>query len=141
MPRNSDGTPEPEANGLEMPWYKCWWKDEKVISNGWPLSAKGLFHELICLQWRSGSLPADPKQIRKLVGVKPALWREAWVFVAPHFPRGDDGRRRNARQDQELKAALHKVEILRRNGSLGGQKRWAASADVVVLHPDRSGNK
>jgi len=145
MPGNSDGSRELEATGRDLPWFRCWWKDEMAMSDGWPLNAKGLFHELLSLQWRRGSLPANPEEIRKLLSVKPALWRATWAFVHPLFPVCDDGCRRNARQDHDLTEARHKVALNRKSGSLGGQrsaeKRRASAAGNVYPHPGRGAQK
>lgn len=77
---------------------------------------KGLYLELLCLQWESGHLPPD-EQLRRL-RTKPA----ALAAVLAKFPVGEDGNRRNLRLETERE----KQRERRARKSLGAAKTNAA---------------
>jgi uncharacterized protein YdaU (DUF1376 family) len=80
-----------------MPWYP---RDFASSTRGWPLIARGLYRELLDVQWDMGSLPAEPGDLRAIIGASPREWSIAWPFVEPKLPLGADGRRQNPRLEQ-----------------------------------------
>jgi uncharacterized protein YdaU (DUF1376 family) len=106
-----------------LPWYP---RDFASATRGWPVTARGVYRELLDTQWDMASLPADPRELRALIGATPNEWK-AWVLIEPKFPIGADGRRRNRRLERHRQKA---IELLER------QRAGAASTNMK-LHGGR----
>lgn len=75
----------PPARSLPfLPWF-C--GDFIASTRGWSVTAGGAYRELLDVQWSMGSLPADQKELRAMIGATPAEWRTAWPLVEPKFTR------------------------------------------------------
>jgi len=129
MRGNSAPDPVPGANGAERPlrplsYLPFFCGDWLSSTRGWPVTARGIYFELLITAWDQGSLPADPKALRVLIGATPSEWRFWSSHVEAKFPIGADGRRRNRRLEQHRVKSLHISELRREIGRRGG----AASA-------------
>jgi hypothetical protein len=86
--------------------------------------ARGCYRELLDAQWDLGSLPAESRELRQLIGATAAEWRVSWdPFVAQKFPIGADGRRRNPRLEQHRLRAEGIREVRRKASRLGVEAR------------------
>ena len=129
MSRGNSSESEEAGNGLDartpqmarMPWYP---RDFSSSTRGWSVTARGVYRELLDYQWDMGSLPVDPAQLRLLICATAAEWRKAWPLVAPKFPLGDDGRRRNGRLEVHRRRAVNLQERQRAGGIAGSTARW-----------------
>jgi uncharacterized protein YdaU (DUF1376 family) len=122
-PDNAQDAKKPPVRLAYLPWY-C--GDFMSSTRGWPVTAKGVYRELIDCQWDLGYLAEDPDELRILIGATPAEWRIAWTpWVEQKFPVGLDGHRRNARlevhRDKAKKISAARAEA----GRLGGQSKAA----------------
>src|SRR5215475_11830593 len=103
-----------------MPWFTG---DFMTATRGWSVTARGVYRELLDAQWDRGALPADPNELRRLIGATPTEWRAWSQHVEAKFPLGDDGQRRNARLEQHRQHALQVSEKRRSVGLLGVRAR------------------
>lgn len=135
-----DSTPSraPSANGGDrphralayMPWYTG---DFMTSTRGWPVTARGVYRELLDAQWDRGSLPADPPTLRQLIGATLSEWRAWSTYVEPKFPTCPDGLRRNARLDQHRQKALAKSILRQEMGARGGRVSAARRGTVTPI--------
>lgn len=131
MRRDSASTPAPGATDgarlVYLPWFT---RDFMSATRGWSVTARGVYRELLDASWDMGGLPADPAQLRQLIGATPTEWR-AWKQVEAKFPIGDDGLRRNPRLEQHREKALNisaiRAEIGRRGGLANGLRSNGAA--------------
>src|SRR5438132_12861042 len=80
-----------------LAWYRCYPGDHLRQTRGWSLVARAIYRELLDAQWDTGSLPADPEQLRAMVRATEEEWRTGWPSVQALFPV-----RRGRRQNREL---------------------------------------
>lgn len=104
-----------------LPWYPA---NFFASTRGWPLVAKGLYRELLDVQWEQGSLPASAPELRELIGATAQDWRH-WPRVEPKFPIGADGRRRNARLESHRAKAARKAE----KAAEAAREKWRQERD------------
>jgi hypothetical protein len=135
-------TPDPiaDANGGEQParlvWYAWFPRDFRSSTLGWPHVAKSIYRDLLDCEFDMGmgGLPADPANLRALIGATPAEWRTSWApFVEAKFPIGADGLRRNARLEQHRQKAVKLSAKRAEAGKLGAAKSNAARSKVIPI--------
>lgn len=102
-----------------MPWYP---RDFLSSTRTWPFVARAIYRELLDLQWDAGSLPADQKALRLIVGCTAAQWREAWPLIERKLPVCKDSQRRNPKLES------HRAESLDRHEKNRDRARKAAAA-------------
>jgi uncharacterized protein YdaU (DUF1376 family) len=91
---------------------------------------KGLYVELLALQWEAGALPSDD-QLRRL-RAKPA----ALAAVLEKFPFGEDGLRRNVRLERERDKQRDRINKASEKGRKMAAGRWGDSnAQAMHKHP------
>jgi len=117
------------------PWFKFWvdeWQtSETVRCLSW--AQRGVYLELLCHQWREGSLPGDTKLLARYVQAPTRL-------VAPllhAFPVGEDGRRRNTKLEQVRLDADARSAQSRRSA----MKRWDRTDPAPLTHTEERGQK
>jgi len=79
---------------------------------------KGLYLDLLCLQWETGSLP-DDAQLKRL-RAKPAVL----AAVLVKFPACEDGKRRNARLESERTKQRERIARKAFGAAKTNAKRW-----------------
>ena len=95
-----------------MPLHVADWRASdtvRVLS----LAGKGAYMELLMSQWRAedDGLPPDDADLRRIVGWAGKGWDAVWQLLAPHFPIGPDGKRRNPRVEAERAKVLgHRMQ-------------------------------
>jgi uncharacterized protein YdaU (DUF1376 family) len=76
--------------------YLPWFPGRFLSSTrGWTVTARGIYRELLDAQWDRGALPANPAELRQLIGATAAEWKCWPLLVEAKFPLGEDGQRRN----------------------------------------------
>jgi uncharacterized protein YdaU (DUF1376 family) len=100
-----------------LPWYPA-----SFISStrGWPVTARGLYRELIDCQWEMGGIPADADECRLLIGATHAEWRHWAKRVEHKFPLCSDGLRRNAKLEEHRSRS----EERSRKAAQSANQRW-----------------
>lgn len=96
------------------------------------LAAKGAYIELLCHQWEHGSIPDDPKQLAKILGVSAYTFKGIWDEIAKKFPRDCENNLRNPKQDALRILAYGKSKKARESGSLGGQAKAKQGQEPVA---------
>src|SRR5487761_2040266 len=104
--------------------FIAWFPGDFLSSTrGWPVTARGVYRELIDSQWDLGALPDDPAALRRLIGATPKEWQWWSTHVEPKFPIGPDGMRRNLRLEQHRERALRISKVRAEAGREGGKAR------------------
>lgn len=112
--------------------YMLWYSGDFMRSTrGWSVTAKGVYRELLDAQWDHGEVPADPEELRVVIGATKQEWRDGWRRCAAKFPEVEPGIRRNARLEEHRAVALASRERRANAGRVGGQ----ASAQARVKQP------
>lgn len=110
----------------KLPYYPRFvqdWASSPKVRAMRTFAERGLYCELLDLQWQEGSLPAEPAACRDALGIGSAReFAAAWPRVEPCFPVGDDGRRRNGKLEEVRVKVLGHAE----NGRSGGRASAAA---------------
>jgi len=104
-----------------MPWYPA-----RFLSStrGWPLTARAIYRELLDCQWELGGLPADPGELRRMIGATPAEWKYWRQFAERKFPIDADGQRRNATLEEHRTKSAAIRERNREGAGKTNAKRW-----------------
>ena len=112
-----------------MPWYPG-----RFLSStrGWPLTARAIYRELLDAQWEIGGLPADPGELRQMIGATPTEWKCWRQYAERKFPVGEDGRRRNLTLEEHRAKSLALRERNRIGASKTNAKRWG---NTVIPFP------
>jgi len=90
---------QPDGVMAFMPFYFerfCW------TTRGWPTEARWAYLILLCEQYTTGYLPADPKVLERL---SPGTV-EHWELIQPKIPVCEDGYRRNDRCTEHREKSL-----------------------------------
>jgi len=102
----------------ENHWFKFFHRD--WLSSGtvarMTCAARGVYVHLLCHQWEFGSLPGDPKEVRRLACAEQSDWRQFAKWLDDCFPLGDDGQRRNRRLDDISEVTAARIKA----GAKGG---------------------
>jgi uncharacterized protein YdaU (DUF1376 family) len=114
-----------------LPWYPA-----RFLSStrGWPVTAKGVFRELLDTQWEVGGLPVDPAALRRLISATAAEWKHWGGLIEPKFPVDADGLRRNPRLEEHRAASIEKRGRNRAGAAKTNAKRWGTK---VMRFPDQ----
>jgi len=112
-----------------LPWYP---RDFASATALWPLVARGVYRELIDLQWNlssvenPGILPEDPDALRMAIRATLTEWKIAWPLVEPKFPPVPGGRQ-NARLEQHRQDAARKHLKRQQGAKLTNARRWGTA--------------
>jgi uncharacterized protein YdaU (DUF1376 family) len=112
------------AKSLPMlPW---WPRDFAASTPGWSILERGLFRELLDLQWEMGALPRDESRLSKIVRAGPGEFRRAWPLVKTKFVETDAGLLNEKLEE-------HRAEAMAR------RERHALGARMTNLRRERPG--
>lgn len=78
----------------------------------------GFYHRCLNLAWINDGLPADEKELARVMRVTPAYLRKVWKRISLCWYE-EDGRLRNIRQEEERKSANEKSEKRSSSATLG----------------------
>jgi uncharacterized protein YdaU (DUF1376 family) len=108
-----------------LPWYAWYPTDFMGAVRGWSILERGAYRDALDAQWTLDGLPADPDDVRKIIGATPAEFRRIWSRIEAKFPVATDGLRRNLRLERERSRGNRVSEVRAELGRLGAAKRWA----------------
>jgi uncharacterized protein YdaU (DUF1376 family) len=108
-----------------LPYFQFYVKDWLSSSavRMMSLAAKGLYIDLLALQWNEGDLPADLTKLAKLAKVNLKVFRRLWPEIETCFPSQDGLTRSNLRMKEDRQNALMKSKC----ASSSAAKRWSNS--------------
>ena len=110
-----------------MPWFP---RDFASSTRGWPLVAKGAYRELLDVQWDMGSLPAEPRHLRRICGASESEWRRVWPLLGPKLPIAQDSDGNPTEFRLNLKLELHRADSVslyekrKKSSQLANAARW-----------------
>lgn len=118
------------------PWFPFYtddfWQDENVAAM--TLEEVGLYLRLLCLQWREGSIPADPERLARIAGISREAIGTLWENVSGCFqPLPDDPTR--LANPRLLAVANRQTEVHRKaveSGRKGGLASKGALSDPTA---------
>ncbi|MDP8986288.1 MAG: YdaU family protein [Pseudomonadota bacterium] len=113
-----------------LPWYPG-----RFLSStrGWPVTARGVYRELLDCQWEMASLPPKPLELQRLIGATNAEWKYWALLIEPKFPLDNDGRRRNRQLEQHRARSVGLRERNRAGAAKTNAKRYG---NKVVPFPN-----
>jgi uncharacterized protein YdaU (DUF1376 family) len=101
--------------------------DENVMAM--TLEERGAYITLMAVEWREGSIPAEPKRLARIVGATLAEFEAIWGILGECFVEGEPGRLVHPRLERERgKQAAHR-ERQSQAGKEGAEKRWGKAPD------------
>lgn len=104
-------------------FYKDWIASSAVRQMSF--TARGIYHELLDVQWEDGSIPEAERAIRAILRCSEKEWSEFAPFVDECFPVDTDGLRRNPHcheaRDERVGAAERMRQKNTENGKKGGR--------------------
>lgn len=110
---------------LWYPWHPADFLAETV---GWTLYEQGAYRALLDYQWLNGSIPADPKKIRKLLGgMRSRVWNQFWPKIGHRMAKIGKNELANERLEKIREHALRVIGVRSKIGHLGAIKRWNSS--------------
>lgn len=132
------------AASASLPYFALFASDWLSSTSVLLLTAaeEGTFLRLLAHSWLNDGLPASAAHCAKLTKLSAKAFSAAWLRLEPMFPLGDDGKRRNPRQELERTFAQEKRERRSAAGRKGAVKRWpdertpdrrAAAADRIAI--------
>ena len=104
---------------------ELFWTDRWISSSAFllPLEARGLYREMLTRAWSFGGyLPADPKQIQRLVNASSEEWERCWPLIEANWKQ-DGSKLYNQTQREVLMESL----TIREKRALAGRKGGKAS--------------
>lgn len=113
-----------------LPWFPA---DFLSSTRGWPVTAKGVYRELIDAQWEMGGLPADPVKLQQMIHATDAEWRHWAALIETKFPIDADGLRRNPTTEKHRAKSLAIRQRNKAGADKTNAKRWGSK---VVPFPN-----
>lgn len=98
------------------PAYQHYAKDWIAGTAHLTLAAQGAYQRLLDHQWEEGGLPDDLGVLSRFLGT-PKNFGAIWKEIERHFPKGDDGLRRNKRMEEERAKQLAYRELQARRSA------------------------
>jgi uncharacterized protein YdaU (DUF1376 family) len=106
-----------------FPLYMDLWKGESVRKLS--MAARGVYLDMLLLQFSEGSIPKDLALIARLIGCYKEELENVWPEIQDKFRDGENGRIFNPRMAQIRHEQEEKSQMFRESGSNGAKKRWA----------------
>lgn len=112
----------------DLPWYPFyvydWQSDEAVRLMTY--EERGIYHELLNIQWIEGSIPASEDLLARLLSLSGDTFSFAWDRIRDKFARHWDKPTRlvNMKLHGLREDAMAKVDQAREWGRAGAEKRW-----------------
>lgn len=117
----------------QLPWYKWFVRDWLTSETrfGMTLAERGLYRDLLDIHYSEGSIPADVRKLRAMVGAHKGFTR-AWGTVQQFFDQHptDPSRLVNLKALQVIENRIDSGEASRKNGALGGRPKGSAKKPV-----------
>jgi uncharacterized protein YdaU (DUF1376 family) len=106
-----------------MRWFKFYPGDWFIGTSGMSAAAKGVYIDMLCMQWHGRRLPADMSELSEMI---PAVTERVYRELMQHFAV-EDGWLVNRRLLAERSDASHRAEVARR-GAAAKHSRSSAGA-------------
>jgi len=115
------------------PWFKFYPGDWLADSNVQAMTAeaRGAYIQLLCLCWRDGSLPLNPRVLARMAGLSfPIFERRVWPQLSPCFTWSEDGytQKRLERERAQLLAFRAERSEAGKRGAAG---RWQSDGSAI----------
>jgi uncharacterized protein YdaU (DUF1376 family) len=91
-------------------------------TTGWELDEVGLYLNLLCAQWLTGTLPSDPEKLAVRGRCTLSAFNRAWPKVGPKFVKVDGGLE-NVRLEEHRASSLNRKERASAGGHGAARKR------------------
>ena len=118
----------------KLRWFKFYPGDWALDTQGMTPLAKGLYVDMLCMQWAGRRLPADPAELSIML---PAMTDRTYRELLQHFVVEDgwlvNGRLEREREDAEGRSENGRAAARRKHGA-----ECARSAPAVPPHSARS---
>ena len=115
---------------VDLPYMRLWVSDLLADDLVQELDVEefGAYMRLLCISWKRGHIPADPKRRAKLLGVSSRREADIWELLGPKWESDGNGGLVNPRQERErLEAqALHRKRV--EAGQKGGRAKARRSS-------------
>jgi uncharacterized protein YdaU (DUF1376 family) len=121
-----------------LPYYRFFADDFAGAVRGWSLLEKGGYREALDAQWSQDGLPANPEEVRRIIGATSSEFRRIWARIESKFPIAADGLRRNPRLEEERRRANRVSAVRSEIGRLGAAKKVGNSHAIAELLPGNS---
>ena len=110
-------------------WYpKDWQSDSRVRRMTY--EQRGIYRELLDIQWLEGSLPDDAQQLAEILGCPLFRFEKAWPLIRECFTvRDADQRLLQMRLERQRLEHLDFIRKQRVSGRKGAAKRWHRGRD------------
>jgi uncharacterized protein YdaU (DUF1376 family) len=121
-----------EASLPMLPWFPG---DFMKSTRGWSITAKGLYRELLDLQWEMGPLPKEPEKLQALAGATDQEWAAGWPYVGPKFPVSRGRCRANVRLEIHRSRSQKLTDGRKKGAEITNLKRYGATRSAVAERP------
>lgn len=105
------------------PWYFSDWIGSRSRA-AMTLEERGLYRDILDLCYQSGSVPADERQLRRLVGADEDEWRRAWPAVRARLVVTETGDLTHPRVQENLPVLLSAAAGRHKSSSAAAKARW-----------------
>ncbi len=113
----------------ELPYMRLWVPDLLAddLVQELDLEEFGAYMRLLCIAWRRGHIPADPKRRAKLLGISAARERAIWELLGSKWVANGNGGLVNRRQERERDWALNQSA----SASKAANARWSREREAA----------
>lgn len=119
-----------------LPWFP---RDFMSATRGWTLAERGLYRELLDVQWEAGAIPTKLDEIFEVVGARRREFTSAWKKVQRKFVDDGAGGLINRRLEQHREYVRDQVRRRAAAGRKGGQASASARSTAVERPLNDSG--
>jgi uncharacterized protein YdaU (DUF1376 family) len=96
------------------------------------LEQVGFYWMLLCYAWMKDGLPDDFSKISRALRISTAKFQKLWEVVGEKFYRDDEGKWRNARQEEEREKQRKYREERSLAGKRGNAERWGEARSAIA---------
>lgn len=120
-------------------WYPRDFMSSKTVRR-MSVTAKGVFRELLDLQWEDGSVPTDSDEARETIGATVEEWASFAKFFDVCFPNGVNQQLAEQRE-QSMSAIERQREAGRKGGNIAGKGRPKETEPKPEALPEQKPNE
>lgn len=115
----------------DLPYYPFYPRQFAKTVLGWPAIARGVYRDLLDMQWIHGRIPSDPELCRNMLNCTPEEWHIAWRFCQSKFPLND---RKTFRFNKKLGNIFELVLTDFKNKSKAGKASAIARNNKILVN-------
>lgn len=116
------------------PWFAGDWRRSEDVRT-MTMEQRGLYRELLDEQWETGSLPAKPDVLARLVGASAKEWARCWPAVSPKFILNAEGRLVNPRMAAVREAQRGRYQVFHNRAAKAADSRWGDASSGASSTP------